>query len=988
MGRPQDPVDPDAPEEARALAERLRDAMDDAGYNGVKELAEAAGKAAGTVSDALNGKRASWETVKAVLGACDVRVSSEWSARCEAAAQARRQRGQRARSVRDDPAAEQRGPGLYSIRPPIGELPTRVRGRDGLLRSLRETLAAPGEHVEVLHGLGGCGKTTVALSLARDARERGYTVFWVPADDHDRMVTALREIALELGADEEEAADAWAGRASATDLLWRHLDAAQRPWLLVLDNADDPTRLAAPDRVPGDGTGWVRTSGTGLTVVTTRVGSAEVWGGATRRHPVDVLPADDGADILIDLAGNAGTEAQARLLAERLGGLPLALRLAGAYLARTASGVGLLRRGGGPSKRIRTFDAYLEVLGDLGPELLDRGAGGGAAADTEHLHRRLISRTWELSLDLLDEQGLVEARPLMRLLSCFAPEPFPADLLDVDIAARRGLLSDPPALERVDTALTSLVDLSLVEVVDVADSAGTPEDEEPVPCLRVHRVVQESNARHVRESSKRERAAVWGTAVDMLAAGAACEPESPGNWTWWRLISPHVIAVVSRVEDDSTEILRSAVRSGIEAFTFLVFTHQYETVLALSAVLHTRCEALDAEDEVRLTVRNRHALAAMEDDEQKAEYADLLATQRRVLGEEHPETLMTRHNLAATNSLDGDPAEVESELRAVLWARRRVLGPDSPYTAFTQGVLAQFMQFRGDKDGAHAQYDALIDDYRGERSVLDHHSRHQIAHRLDEMGRFPEAEVEYRRILSELEEAGAGATGMYRDLVRCLAVNLRKQKVPEARAESLHYVSLTERAEPFDDQTYYAALHMHGDALWALGAHTDAEGVYLGVLEKRRSGGHDEQDSALLQDRKCLAHIWEETGRGRRATEEMTAVYEAYRDVLGPDAERTRSSLACVCHMLRTCGDWEGAERWYRALHESELRVFGEDHAEPLMSRFRLVWARYENGALERDGALEEMERAVSALLEVGGARQEWTDSARERIEKIRAGNG
>ncbi|PDP84695.1 hypothetical protein CQJ94_26905 [Glycomyces fuscus] len=981
MGRPQDSVDPDAPKEMRELAERLRDAMDTAGYSGVTELADAAGKARGTVSDALNGKRVSWETVKAVLRACDIPPSTEWKTRCEDAERARRRRDRRAHGE-DTPDTGQRGPGLYSIRPPVGELPARVRGRDALLALLGEALESPGQYVEVLHGLGGCGKTTVALRLARDAREHGYTVFWVPADDHDRTVTALRDVALEMGADEDEVADAWAGRASATDLLWRHLDEAERPWLLVLDNADAPDRLAAPGRMPGDSTGWVRASGAGLTVVTTRVGTADVWGGGTRLHPVEPLPADDGADILIDLAGNAGTAAEARRLADRLGGLPLALRLAGAYLARTARGAGLLRQRGGSPKRIRTFVAYLEALGDLGPDLLDRGAGTGVLPDTERLHRSLIGRTWELTLDFLDAQGLLEARPLMRLLSCFAPDPFPADLLDVDTAARYGLLPDPPVHERVDAALQSLVDFSLVEVVDDTDVS---EGEEPVPLLRVHRLVLESNARQVRESPERERAAIWGAAVEMFAVGAEREPESPENWPWWRLLVPHTVAAVAKVGDDSTRTLRLALRSGIEAFTFLWFSGQHETGKALAASLRARCGALEAEDEVRLTIRNRFALATMEGAAVEAEYADLLAIQRRVLGQEHPETLMTRHNLAATASGSGDPVGVEAELRAVLQARRRVLGPASPYTAITQSALAAFVQFRGDNEEAHVQYDALIDDYRGDRSLLGHYSRHQIAHRLDEMGRLPEAEVEYRHVLSEFEDAGAEGTKSYRELVRCLAVNLRRQKVPAAREESLRYVALTERAEPFDSQEFHAALHLHGDALRALEEYAEAESVYRDVLVKRRAAGCDEQDSALLRDRHCLAHTLEDSGRAQQASEEMTAVYESYREVLGADAEQTRSSLLCAVGFLRGSGDWDAATALYRTLYESECRVYGPDHAEPLFTRFRLSQAQYESGASARADAVSETESVLSALPEAEGVRDGWVDTVREALDGLRA---
>lgn len=154
-------------------------------------------------------------------------------------------------------------------------------------------------------------------------------------------------------------------------------------------------------------------------------------------------------DVLIDLCGHAGDRGEARALAERLGGLPLALRSAGTYLGRTSRGGGLLCREAGRPARAATFDAYRQALGDSALDLLDEGVPH--LNDVERLeqrHRGLVSRTWEMGLDLLEAQGHVHARALMRLMSCFASAPLPADLLDeavlAETAGRAVVLDDPP----------------------------------------------------------------------------------------------------------------------------------------------------------------------------------------------------------------------------------------------------------------------------------------------------------------------------------------------------------------------------------------------------------------------------------------------------------------------------------------------------------------------------------------------------------------
>jgi hypothetical protein len=59
---------------------------------------------------------------------------------------------------------------------------------------------------------------------------------------------------------------------------------------------------------------------------------------------------------------------------------------------------------------------------------------------------------------------------------------------------------------------------------------------------------------------------------------------------------------------------------------------------------------------------------------------ELLADRQRVLGPDHPDTLVTRHNLARWMGEAGDAAGAAEALRELLADRQRVLGPDHPDT--------------------------------------------------------------------------------------------------------------------------------------------------------------------------------------------------------------------------------------------------------------------------------------------------------------------
>ncbi len=90
----------------------------------------------------------------------------------------------------------------------------------------------------------------------------------------------LYEVASRAGASAEALRQAWTGRGSAPDLLWRYLNQFTRRWLLVLDNADDPRLLASAGRSVSDGTGWLRApaSDRGAVLVTTRDANPHTWG--------------------------------------------------------------------------------------------------------------------------------------------------------------------------------------------------------------------------------------------------------------------------------------------------------------------------------------------------------------------------------------------------------------------------------------------------------------------------------------------------------------------------------------------------------------------------------------------------------------------------------------------------------------------------------------------------------------------------------------
>jgi tetratricopeptide (TPR) repeat protein len=69
--------------------------------------------------------------------------------------------------------------------------------------------------------------------------------------------------------------------------------------------------------------------------------------------------------------------------------------------------------------------------------------------------------------------------------------------------------------------------------------------------------------------------------------------------------------------------------------------------------------------------------------------AQALEIQRRMLGEEHPDTLVSVHNLAVLYRRQGKYAQAEPLELKVLEIRRRVLGPQHPATTDTMASLSE-----------------------------------------------------------------------------------------------------------------------------------------------------------------------------------------------------------------------------------------------------------------------------------------------------------
>ncbi|MFF3176502.1 tetratricopeptide repeat protein [Streptomyces sp. NPDC057900] len=582
--------------------------------------------------------------------------------------------------------------------PPFGQLADgQLKGRDRLALVAHLLSEEARQHVHVVAGLGGSGKSRIALEAADRARRAGYRVWWVSPPE---LNLRMRMIARDLGAPSITVERAWLV-GTAMDLVWTLLDDCPDPWLLIFDNADDPERLGPPDGPVSRGTGWLRTpkNANGTVLVTSRVRSRNAWGTAGRIHQVLPLDEVDGASMLLERTGGlGGTNEDARRLSRQLGGLPLALRQAADVIkAVHESRIRL-------DSDIRDFDTFRRVV--------EPGACAAPGQDGPHLGellgREIVEKVCGIGMDLLTQHDLPQAATLLKVFACLSIAPIPyRHLLSGPALAESPLFTG--AAGTLSPALKGLEELGLVD----------PYEHEDVPDLDLAGLLTLHPVVHgvLREDKEvRERPGdYYGLALRMvLAATHARNPDHPANWPLWAALSPHALEVARTcllgdlklndrtVRTDALELARLTAR-------YLIAAGLLSPAYALVLPLIECCDSygFDCDDREILGLRHEHGRIHL-DREQLGEAEEVLAlvvaARTAILGENHADTLASRHKLArAINEQAGREGEAEVLLRSIVEAENQVRGPEHYDTLVVRHTLARTMLSLGTHREAEAE---------------------------------------------------------------------------------------------------------------------------------------------------------------------------------------------------------------------------------------------------------------------------------------------
>jgi tetratricopeptide (TPR) repeat protein len=780
--------------------------------------------------------------------------------------------------------------------PQVWRLPARNpnftgRGSD-LDEVARELAGGSAVTVHAVRGMGGVGKTQLAIEYAHAHAGDYDVVWWIAAEEPASIPDQFTTLATRMGLN--PASDPEALRDQVHDAL-----RGVQGWLLIFDNANTAAEIA-PWLPPGPLLAGI----SGHVIVTTRRGGFAVLGHVMN---LDVIGLPDAVRLLRSRVPDLGQDI-GEAIAGELGRLPLALEQAAGYLDLT----------GMPAEE------YLELLRRRAADLFARGQVSGRP-DT-------IATLWDISL----EQIRAEKPAAVQLLDACAylsPEAIPPDLFTSHprelLEPLSSAVADPLAF--ADT-VAILVDYSLMK--------------RTVTGLQLHRLAQAAiRARHVRlpgalptdtpipdETARRGADSVGYPLAMVLELLRADAPEkvmgAPEDWPRWAVLLPHVLAATGHLDDvgaqPSTEMMLDASSLLNRAGAYLRVRARLsdakpilERALAIAEAAHgpDHPDVATALNDLASIVRNLGHTQTARPLQERA-----LAIDEGAYGPDHPTVAIRLNNLAVILWVLEQREAARPLLERALAIDEPVYGPDHPEVATDLNNLGVILQGSGRQPEAARPLleRALAID---EAAYGPNHpdvatDLNNLAQTLRELGHLTVAQSLQERALA-IDEAAYGPDHptLAIRLIN-LAVILRELGQPEAAGPLLERaLGISEAAFGPDHPEVATALNNLAVILQDLGQPDAARPLLERALAIHEVYGPD--SPAVATDLNNLAQTLQELGQpetARPLQERALAIDEA---IYGPDHPEVATDLINLATILGGLGQPEAA----RLLQERAIAI-------------------------------------------------------------------
>jgi tetratricopeptide (TPR) repeat protein/transcriptional regulator with XRE-family HTH domain len=811
-------------------------------------------------------------------------------------------------------------------------------GRDELLEHLAQQLSfeQPGDatttrqvvltQAEAIKGLGGIGKTQIAVEYAYRAREqdRYRHTLWINAASEEAILSsfaALAELLPSTSAPEEK------DQRKRVVAMIRWLEQCQDPWLLIFDNADDLSLVQQ----------YIPRQGNGSLLLTTRAHAVAALASSLEVEAMGVM---EGTHFLLhrtqrlDATDEESNEATNVVIA--LDGFPLALDQAGAYIEETGC----------------SFADYLQLYEQHRATLLARR---GKQA-TQYPHS--VATTWSLSFQRI-EQANPAAAELLRLCAFLAPDHIPEELL------RQGAPHWPPALQEAVSDLFAFNQM-LEDLLKFSLIKRLVEEHQ----LSIHRLVQVVQRERV-EPNEQEH---WATRV-VHAVNAVFPPDPKEDIATW----PQCQRYLEQVQtcdlliqqyglgfSEAADVLN---RAGIylrEQALYALAEPLFQRALAIREQL-LGSEHLDTAQ----SLRELASLYWLQGKQKQAEplHQRALAIREQLLGSEHPDTAQSLNDLALLSSDQGKYEQAERFYQRALHIRERHLGPEHPKVAILLNNLANLYSDQGKYEQAERFHKRAL--HIRKRQLGPEHpstaiSLANLAEPYYEQEKYGLAKRLCQRALPILEQQlGPEHPDVGYPLHILALVSAKHGKYEEAERLDRRALQIwEERLGSEHPQVAYPLTHL-GELSVELGRYAEAESLLqraLHIWEQQVGPDHDAVASPLTH----LGNLYVKQGKHAEAEPLYQRALRIREQALGSKHPEVVYVLLGLANLYCQQGRYQQAEPLYqRALSIRERQTeFSYATAQVMhdVARFQEVQGNKEEARIWYERALTIREQVLGLL--------------------------
>ena len=732
-------------------------------------------------------------------------------------------------------------------------------GRDTQLDQLHQLLhtdhAVALTQSYTLYGLGGIGKTQIALEYAYRYSLEYSAVFWIEGETVESILASLGRIAGHLQLPEHGNSDQQQMVAAV-----QHWLTTNGTWLLIWDNVEDPELLHS----------FLPPSRQGAILITTRRSSL-----GTLAHSLELSPMtlDEGAAFVLRRAHlnnemrsdeskpHSSEWGAAQELVKVMGGLPLALDQAGAYIEETGC----------------HLSDYLQRYQPQRTSLL--GRRGTAGRD----HPHPVTTTFRLAYEQVRQQHSLAA-DLLCLCAFLAPEGIPEEFfLDGTASSKETANPFITDLYQFDQAIAALRNFSLVQ--------RQPE----IHMLSLHRLVQVILQEGM---SEREHMQWQQRVVHLLNVAFPAVTSDTGTEIWGpceRLL-PHAMtcaaALPARLQNQEfAELL-------LKAADYLDQRSQYERAKSLyQQALHIQIQLFGLEHPNVASLQSKLAyLYRLLGDYAQAKqlFQEASHVLEQALGPEHPEVAYPLEGLAMVYYEQGKYELAEPLQQQALHIREQARGLEHPEVAMSLNRLGNVYYQQGKYELAEAVYQRALQ--IREQAWGSEHFRvasplSNLGDLYREQGKYELAEALFQRAV-RIEEQALGPAHPDVAFTLVSLADLYREWGNSTRAEVLYQRALAITEHALGPEHHAIAYPLHGLALLSQeqGQYEQAEALFQRALQIReqRLGQNHPKTAQTLHD---LALFYQFQSKLSEADALTKRARIASREILPDDKKKTWFSL-------------------------------------------------------------------------------------------------